>query len=115
MREAAEQSGRGIVPELRSALALAPSLCQAVAEGPALLAYEGERTLGLGEALKSLGQPPPPTISLFVGPEGGYTEEEVANARSVGARVVSLGPRVLRAETASLVFAALVLDRLEKL
>jgi 16S rRNA (uracil1498-N3)-methyltransferase len=112
MREAAEQSGRGIIPELRATVALSVALCQAVAEGPALLAYEGERALRLAEALREIGKPPPTAVSLFVGPEGGYTPQEVAVARSAGAQVVSLGPRVLRAETASPVFAALVLFHL---
>jgi 16S rRNA (uracil1498-N3)-methyltransferase len=115
MQEAAEQSGRGVIPMLRPTLPLADALRIAMAEGHALLAYEGESTLSLGEALSSLGEPAPAAVSLFVGPEGGYSVEEVAVARSVGARVVSLGPRVLRTETASPVFAALVLFHFREL
>jgi 16S rRNA (uracil1498-N3)-methyltransferase len=115
MREAAEQSGRGIIPALRPTLPLADALCAAVAEGPALLAYEGESTLSLAEALSTLGEPAPAAVSLFVGPEGGYSVEEVAVARSVGVRLVSLGPRVLRTETASPIFAALVLFHFREL
>jgi 16S rRNA (uracil1498-N3)-methyltransferase len=44
--------------------------------------------------------------ALAVGPEGGFTEEEIASARAAGWRTVSLGPRILRVETAALVLAA---------
>ncbi len=49
-------------------------------------------------------------IALVVGPEGGFTEEEVAKAKDVGANIVTLGRRILRAETSSIVAATLVLD-----
>ncbi len=48
-------------------------------------------------------------IQVFVGPEGGFTEDEIAAARRGGAYTVSLGPRILRAETAGVIAAALIL------
>ena len=48
-------------------------------------------------------------MSLFIGPEGGLTAGEVALARAVGAQVVSLGPRILRAETAAVAMLAALL------
>ena len=48
-------------------------------------------------------------IQMFVGPEGGFSEEEVALARSYGVQPVTLGPRILRAETAGVVAAAMIL------
>ena len=51
-------------------------------------------------------------VSLFVGPEGGYSPDEVTCAQHAGAHLVTLGPRILRAETASPVLAALVLYEL---
>jgi 16S rRNA (uracil1498-N3)-methyltransferase len=106
LREAAEQSGRGVVPDLLPPLPLADAL--RAGENLVVLAYEGERQCVLRDALR--GQPT--RVALFVGPEGGYTEAEVERARGVGARVVTLGPRVLRAETAALVASALVLYEL---
>ena len=47
-------------------------------------------------------------VSLFIGPEGGFSEEEVALAEAEGAIVFGMGPRVLRAETAAIAAAALV-------
>ena len=49
------------------------------------------------------------TVSIFVGPEGGFTPEEAQHAATAGASLITLGPRILRTETASPVLAALVL------
>jgi 16S rRNA (uracil1498-N3)-methyltransferase len=54
----------------------------------------------------------PEHVALFVGPEGGFSPEEIDCARRAGAHVISLGPRVLRSDTASPVLAALVLYEL---
>jgi 16S rRNA (uracil1498-N3)-methyltransferase len=110
-REAAEQSGRGRVPEVGEPQALAQALADAAATGPVLLAHEGEGACPLWSILRQL--PRPERLAIFVGPEGGYTPAEVAHARAVRAHVVSLGPRILRTETASPVLAALVLYELE--
>lgn len=110
VREASEQSGRGRVPDLPPALPFAAALRAASADGPTVLAYERERTRSLRDVLRGLGQPD--QLALFVGPEGGYTADEVALAETHGAHLVSLGPRILRTETASPVLAALVLYEL---
>ena len=47
-------------------------------------------------------------VNLFIGPEGGFTEEEVELAESMGATIFGLGPRTLRAETAALAAVSLV-------
>jgi 16S rRNA (uracil1498-N3)-methyltransferase len=109
LREASEQSGRGVVPELLPTRSLAAALQHA--GGHAVLAYEGERKCTLRAALGGR----PTRVALYVGPEGGYTSEEIACAKHAGARVVTLGPRVLRAETAALVASALVLYELDDL
>jgi 16S rRNA (uracil1498-N3)-methyltransferase len=106
LREAAEQSGRGVVPALLPTLGFAAALREA--PGLRVVAYEGERRHSLRSALSSR----PGCVSVFVGPEGGFSEDEIFSARDVGAAIVTLGPRVLRAETASTVLAALVLGEL---
>jgi len=108
VREATEQSGRGRTPCLWAPATFEQAI--AAAPGRRLLAYAAEVGLTLDTAL---GEPAPEAVSLFVGPEGDFTPEEVDQARLGGAQVVTLGPRVLRAETASPVFAALVLYELE--
>ena len=54
----------------------------------------------------------PLAASLFIGPEGGFTEDEVRLAREAGCVPISLGPRILRSETAGIVAAALVMHEL---
>ncbi len=111
LREAAEQSGRARIPELADPLVWE----QAVAEGQGLrlLLWEEAVEPGLGDALsRSTEGPDGGRVSLLVGPEGGMEPQEVRQARAAGWTPVSLGPRTLRAETAALVAAALVLHRL---
>jgi 16S rRNA (uracil1498-N3)-methyltransferase len=57
---------------------------------------------------------PTTTVILFIGPEGGLMTEEVALAQRHGVQVVSLGPRILRAETAALTAVANVMYELER-
>jgi 16S rRNA (uracil1498-N3)-methyltransferase len=55
---------------------------------------------------------PPLTINLFIGPEGGFTQDEISQAQRYGLLPVTLGPRILRAETAGIVAAAAILYEL---
>ena len=93
---------------------------EAVAVGPVLLAWERETDrsvrAGLAEALAvpteagTINQEDGGrSLALFVGPEGGFSEAEVALAVGLGTLTVSLGPRILRTETAGPVLAALAL------
>ncbi|MEW6724546.1 MAG: 16S rRNA (uracil(1498)-N(3))-methyltransferase [Bacillota bacterium] len=104
-REAAAQSGRTSVPAVGEAMRLADYLRSLPTDALALLAYEGESALSLREALVDLGDQP---VHLIIGPEGGFAPEEVSQAAAAGVRIVTLGRRILRTETAGLAAAALV-------
>ena len=78
-----------------------------------LIARADEIHRTIGDALG--GRPAMAEIALFIGPEGGYDEEEVRLAESWGVVPVSLGSRILRTETAAIVGAALVLHQLGEL
>lgn len=73
-----------------------------------LLAWEEERKKKLSDVLKTS----PKKVILFVGPEGGFTEEEVEKAKKKGVEVFSMGLRRLRAETAGMTAVSLVLYQL---
>jgi 16S rRNA (uracil1498-N3)-methyltransferase len=105
LTEAAEQSGRGRLPFLSEAV-LFTDACEVV-EGLSLIPYEGEGVTGLKEVLRS--NKVDGLLNLFIGPEGGFEDQEVDFARSQGITPVSLGPRILRAETAGLVAATAAL------
>jgi 16S rRNA (uracil1498-N3)-methyltransferase len=110
--EAAEQSGRCRLPELSLPLTFEEGC--AAAAGLRILPWEGERDASLGDLL-AVQQLALPVVSLFIGPEGGFPLEEVRLARRLGVHTVSLGRRILRAETAAIVAAALVLQGLGEL
>jgi len=105
--EATEQCGSVRVPEIREPVALADAVRAGSADGPRVLCWEGEETqVSLSEALRAQ---PADALALFVGPEGGFAEREVAQARAAGVQTVSLGPQILRAETAAIAATALAL------
>ncbi len=109
VREAAEQSRRGRLPPLRPAVPWAAALASVAAGEPACVPWEeadaGAGGLGpLRVRVREAGR-----LHLFIGPEGGLTPAEVAAARAVGVVPVTLGPRILRAETAALAALAVLL------
>lgn len=106
--EAAEQSGRGKLPILHPAAPFEQAVAQATQRGTSLMLWEGERETTLREALQADGRGAF-SVNLFVGPEGGFTNEEAERARSAGATPVTMGPRVLRAETASIAAISAIL------
>lgn len=108
--EAAEQSRRGNLPKLRSPLLFSQACEQARRGGMSLIPWEEERAVSLRYLLReSEGRDRPFSINIFIGPEGGFTPQEMEEARNYGLIPVTLGPRVLRAETAGLVSATTVL------
>lgn len=106
--EAAEQSHRGLVPETTEAVDLPEALSQLTDFDLALIATPETQSPTLRQVLKNCGEPPT-SVALFVGPEGGFSADELAEACEKGATPANLGPRVLRAETAGPVTSALVL------
>jgi len=109
VREAAEQSRRGLLPVVAPALSFMAAFEDATARGPVVVLWEDERAAGISELPPAL---PTGAVTLFVGPEGGFTASEVTAAREAGGQIVSLGHRILRAETAAIVGSALLLARL---
>ena len=96
---AAEQSGRGRIPQVLTLPSYKAALERAAEADQALLFYENERATTLRMALKSH---PYHTVSLLTGPEGGLEEKEVQQAMEAGLSVCTLGKRILRCETAPL-------------
>lgn len=109
---AAKQSGRGLIPAVHP-VTLWEDLASVVAGRFTLVAWEGEVNRSLRQVLTARfsGVAPgvPGEILLVIGPEGGFAPEEVAMLTARGAHPVSLGPRILRAETAGPLTAALIL------
>ena len=96
---AAEQSGRGVIPEVIALPSFSAALERAAKADKALMFYENEHATTLRMALESGSFE---TVSLLTGPEGGLEEKEVEQARNAGLQVCTLGSRILRCETAPL-------------
>ena len=96
---AAEQSGRGRIPQVRVLGSYQAALEEASKADKALMFYENEHAVTLRMALESGTWK---TVSLLTGPEGGLEEKEVEQARTAGLEVCTLGSRILRCETAPL-------------
>lgn len=110
IQEAAEQCGRGYMPDLLPAQLLRQAVKTPGQQGALrLIPWEGERATPLRAALSGCNLNDGMHIELFVGPEGGFTDVEVDWARRHGVQPVTLGPRILRAETAGLVAVSAIL------
>lgn len=103
--EAAGQSGRGLVPTVERPLAFKQALPRLAAENT-LLCYEGG-----GAPIGELVSPADIALSLVVGPEGGFDPAEVEAVTAGGGRIATLGPRILRCETAPLAALAVLMER----
>lgn len=92
--EAAQQSGRGIVPKIENM----KTLRQAIAEDESdvkIVFYEGG-----GEKLADIVKPDTESVSIFIGPEGGFEQEEVEQIEASDGVRATLGKRILRTQTA---------------
>ncbi len=107
-KEAAEQSERPTVPEIE-----APTTLTGLVLPPGAIAFVlAEREGGL-TLPRALPPAPPAGIAIFVGPEGGWDPAELDALVALGATPVSLGPRILRTETAGLAALAIVMAAYE--
>ena len=96
---AAEQSGRGRIPDVIVLKSYAEALSRAAQADKAILFYENERATTLREKLEDGAFQ---SISLLTGPEGGLESGEVEKAKDAGFSICTLGNRILRCETAPL-------------
>ena len=110
-RSAAEQSRRSVIPAVRAVDSYGEALREAAGAELPILFYENESGWSLHDALAEVGgglgtgRPEDRAIraiSLMTGAEGGFSEEEIEKARAAGMKICTLGPRILRCETAPL-------------
>ena len=104
--EAAKQCGRAVIPIVKPIADLTTILASFDVETVILMLYEGQTAQGLKQAL---AEHHAKNYLLLVGPEGGFSAKEVALCQSHGACIVTLGPRILRTETAALAGVSIVM------
>jgi len=112
--EAAEQSGRGRIPQIEDPDNFADAVCRLGDFDRCLIGTLETNGVSIKEVLQ-FGSDEPVTVALFIGPEGGFTDDEIADACSQGATAFSLGKRILRTETAAIVASAVILYELGEL
>ena len=113
--EACKQCRRNVVPEIKPVMEYA-KLWPEIAGRQALMLYENEQDLSLGSFLKQQRQDlAGAEVFLLIGPEGGFSPLEVELAGRHGCPAVTLGPRILRTETAGIVASSIILYELGEL
>ncbi len=106
-QEAAEQAGRARLPLVRPAIPFAEALAEATPNDLALIGALAPGALSLRQALEERTALPA-AVRLYIGPEGGLEEAEEERARTQGVQPVSIGPRILRTETAGIALLSIV-------
>ena len=104
---AAKQSGRGIIPEISGVQSFREAVEEAGELDVCLIPYEKAENMARTREILS-GIPAGASIGVFIGPEGGFEEEEVREAMEAGARSITLGRRILRTETAGMAVLAML-------
>jgi 16S rRNA (uracil1498-N3)-methyltransferase len=105
--ESAEQSGRTRLPPLNDILTFSEALDSA--NGMVLIPWEEEYQMGIKDVFKTVRREEISDISIFIGPVGGFTSNEINEAKKIGSLSVSLGNRILRSETAGIIASAVIL------
>lgn len=112
---AAKQSGRDIVPKINNIVNI-KSICNSINKYDiVLLAYENEKENTLKNELIKLKGKNNLKIGIIIGPEGGIDEQEVNMLKQSGAKIITLGNRILRTETVALVVTGIIMYELENL
>ena len=110
---AAKQSKRDKIPAIKNIVNI-KNICQEIKKYDIILiAYENEEKNKLKKVLKDLDREKKLNIGIVVGPEGGLTEKEVQQLTDLGAKSVTLGKRILRTETASLMILSDIIYEFE--
>ena len=110
---AAKQSGRDYIPVIKK-IENVKNICQLFENYDiVLVAYEAENQNALKEILKPITKPKEMKIAIVIGPEGGIDREEIDLFQKAGAKIVTLGKRILRTETVCLAMVAIINYELE--
>ena len=105
--EASKQCGRAVVPEIGNVVSFDEMTKMLKGYDSVVFAYEGAYADGM--RIDDAVKPTDGSVALIVGPEGGFSEKEAETLRSLGHLPVTLGKRILRAETASVAAAAVIM------
>lgn len=107
--EAAKQCNRGTIPQVQLPIKFSEALSISEEFDLSIIPYEKEREKSLRQYIRDKSAT---KIALFIGPEGGFSEKEIESAISKGVKPVTLGPRILRTETAGITVMSILMYEL---
>ncbi len=110
--EACKQSKRTIIPKVNEPVEFSVLLGEADSYDLIVVPYENKENFGIKAMICKLKNKNIKNVAIVIGPEGGFEEEEIEKLSSLGSEIVTLGPRILRTETAGFVCASLLLYEL---
>lgn len=108
--EAAKQCNRGVIPQVENPMTFKEAINTLPDNGLKILPYEKEKSQGIKSVLKKKSYNK--DIFIFIGPEGGFSDKEIELAFKSGLNIISLGPRILRTETAGIVVLSILMYEL---
>ena len=112
---AAKQSGRDIIPKINNIKNI-NNICEIIKDYDIfIVAYELEKEKSFKSMLKDLDKSKEQKIGVLIGPEGGIEEEEINKLKENGAKIVTLGKRILRTETVALVLSSIIMYEFNEL
>lgn len=112
---AAKQSGRDIIPKINNVKNI-DNVCKIIKDYDIfIVAYELEKQYDLKNELKSINKEKIEKIGVLIGPEGGIEESEIESLKENGAKIVSLGNRILRTETVAIVISSIIMYEFDEL
>lgn len=111
---AAKQCGRDLIPKINNIINI-NKICEIIPKYDIVfVAYEDEKNITLKSELKNIKNEEELKIGLIIGPEGGLEKQDVDKLQENGAKVITLGKRILRTETVALNVLSIIMYELEK-
>ncbi|GAA0122187.1 MAG: 16S rRNA (uracil(1498)-N(3))-methyltransferase [Clostridium argentinense] len=110
--EACKQSKRSLIPNIDTPIEFHELLIKLKDMDLIVVPYENKEEYGIKKLTEDLGNDEIKNIAIVIGPEGGFEEEEILKLEEAGAYIITLGPRILRTETAGFVALSLLMYEL---
>ncbi len=107
--ESAKQARRGMIPKITELLSFDTMITNLKDEDNIIVPYEDEQKTGIKDIVKQIEGN---KINIIIGPEGGFEKEEIFKLKGIGSNIVSLGPRILRTETAGFAVISMLMYEL---
>ncbi|MBK5242599.1 16S rRNA (uracil(1498)-N(3))-methyltransferase [Clostridium sp.] len=110
--EASKQSKRSLVPQINAPIEFVNLLEELKPMNLVVVPYENEEGYGIKKLVQNIEKKHIVKVAIVIGPEGGFEEYEILKLKEIGAQIVTLGPRILRTETAGFTCLSLLMYEL---